>query len=118
MIGFFREVWLCVCFLWGGLAYSSELEMPYTPSRAEWLNYSISQEVHKISDAWSKRAAIIVTVIPSQNEVIISITFANGEYEPTQAAKVRYIESVRGMAKSVLNRYAWGKDVKLSVQFV
>ncbi len=114
----FPRACLLVFLLCLGQAHSAELEVTYTPTRAEWLKHSISQEIHQLSDAWSKRVAVLVLVIPKQNEVIVSVTFANGEGAPTHAAKARYVESVKGIAQSVLDRYSWSKDVKLSVQFV
>jgi hypothetical protein len=59
-----------------------------------------------------------VAVNVEENTVIVSVTLANGEGEQSSAERARYLQSVQSIARVVLDRYSWAKDVKLIVQFV
>jgi hypothetical protein len=97
---------------------AADLEAAYTPTRAEWLKQSLVSSIYERSNTWAKRLAVVVVVRSQDNSVTVNVTLANGEPEPSEGAKERYVQDVRSIARSVLDRFAWAKDVKLAVQFV
>ncbi len=99
-------------------ARAADLDASYSPTRAEWIKQAIVSSVYEQSNAWAKRLAVVVAVNAQENSVIVAITLANGEVEPSPEAKERYVQSVRSIVRSVLERYSWARDVKLAVQFV
>jgi hypothetical protein len=115
-----RNTWRLIVFcvlVASSIARAADLNATYSPTRAEWLKQSLISGIHEQSNTWAKRLAVLVAVRAEENSVIITVTLANGESEPDAGAKKRYVQSVRSTARSVLDRFAWAKDVKLTVQF-
>lgn len=96
---------------------AADLGATYMPTRAEWLKLSIATGLCEQLNLSSKRVTTIVLVDPKTNEVTIVVTLANGETEPTQELKKRYVQQVKSIARAVADRYTWAKDIRIEVQF-
>ncbi len=99
-------------------ANASNLTADYSPSRGEWLKLALTVAIYDQATMWRERVSVHVLVNPKDNTVSIAVTLANGAPEPNAAAKENYVQSVRSIARAVLDRYTWAKDVKLMVHFV
>lgn len=110
-----RAIALSALILMGPVG-AAVLDASYTPTRAEWLKQSVSAGIIEQSSAWKKRLAVLVVVFPDRNEVVVTLTEANGEVTPSKQQAQRYVDAVRAIAKSVLDRFEWAKGIKLTVQ--
>lgn len=102
------------------VSYAAEnlLDKPYSPTRQEWLQSSIFQSIKIGTDAWRQRISSIIWVVEKENTVYITLTSANGQDILDTEAKQNYILSVKNIVESVLSKYEWSKNLKVSVQFV
>jgi hypothetical protein len=102
----------CVC------PRAADLDQPYQPTRAEWLKVAISGAVRESIGSWGLRVSVAVAVVKDVGEVAIVVTEANGQRSPSERVKAEYVKTVRLAAQSVMQRYEWSRDLKLSVVFV
>ena len=108
---------LVSAFLLVGSVRAADLDAAYTPTRSEWLKQAVLAAIAEKTAIWSNRLAVLVVINSKENSAIITITFANGESAASAEIRDQYVQSVRSAARAVLDRYAWSKGVKLSVQF-
>jgi hypothetical protein len=102
----------CIC------GRAGELDQPYQPTRAEWLKVAISEAVRESIGSWGLRVNVTVAVFKDVGEVAIVVTEANGQRSPNERVKAGYVKTVRLAAQSVMQRYEWSRNLKLSVEFV
>jgi hypothetical protein len=114
----FHHIFLLSALLASFCVHATDLNASYLPSRAEWLKQTLVSSLYEQSNMWGKRLAVIVVINAEENTAIVSVTLANGETEPSSVERERYVQSVQSIARAVLARYSWAKDVKLIVQFV
>ena len=101
-----------------GPAVSSDLDAPFTPTRAEWLRIYVAENIRLGTDGWPFRVRVMVTVVNRTQQVMITLKPAAGEKKPTAEERDFYVNAVADMAKQVLEGYSWAKDLKVSVLFV
>lgn len=98
-------------------ASAQSLTAPYSPSRGEWLKVALHTDIIEQTALWEARVAVVVAVDERNNSVVLTVTLANGQREPTNDLRDRYVQAVTGIARNILARYTWARDVKLTVQF-
>lgn len=108
---------LFILLLLSSMVRASELDRDHLPSRAEWLKLALTTGIHEQSSLWRERVAVIVVIDSKNNTASVVITFANGAPGPSTAEKERYIDSVQSIARNILAKYPWAKDVQLLVEF-
>jgi hypothetical protein len=108
---------LCI-LLPAGPARSADLDAPYTPTRAEWLRVYLAENIKIVTDNWPLRVRVMVTVVNTNQQVMITLKPADGEKKPTREQREACIASVTEMVNRALASYAWSKDLRVSVSFV
>jgi len=101
-----------------GQAGSADLDVPYTPTRAEWLRTYLAENIRIGTDSWPLRVRVMVTVVNTNQQVMITLKPADGEKKPTREQREACIASVTEMVNRALASYAWSKDLRVSVSFV
>jgi hypothetical protein len=96
----------CIC------GRAGELDQPYQPTRAEWLKVAVSEAVRDSIGSWGLRVNVTVVVFKDVGDE------ANGQRSPNERVKAGYVKTVRLAAQSVMQRYEWSRNLKLSVEFV
>ena len=110
---------MIVCLLLpAGPALSADLDVPFTPTRAEWLRLYLAENIRITTDSWPLRVRVMVTVVNRNQQVLITLKPADGQKKPTREEQDAAIASVSGMVKRALGNYAWSKDLEVSVLFV
>jgi len=101
-----------------GQAGSADLDVPYTPTRAEWLRTYLAENIRIGTDSWPLRVRVMVTVVNKTQQVMITLKPAIGEKKPTPEEREACITLVTDIVKHALESYPWSKDLKVSVLFV
>ena len=101
-----------------GQVLSADLGAPYTPTRAEWLRVYLGECIRTWTDAWALRVGVNVFVKNDDQQIIVTLTAANGEKQPEQHVRDGYVSSVTGFVRGALEHYPWAKGLKIVVQFV
>ncbi len=110
---------LALCILLpAGPAFSTDLDAPYTPTRAEWLRVYLAENIKIVTDDWPVRVRVMVTVVSKNQQVMVTLKPADGEKKLTREQREACIASVSEMVNRALASYAWSKDLKVSVSFV
>jgi hypothetical protein len=99
--------------------YSGVLDKPYTPTRQEWLELSITKIIKDRTDVWKLRISSMVWAREDDEgkAIYITISSSNGQDEPSSRVKQDYIDIVEGDVEGFIKRYQWAKDFEVSVQF-
>ncbi len=99
--------------------YSGVLDKPYTPTRQEWLELSITKIIKDRTDVWERRISSMVWAREDDEgkAIYITISSSNGQDEPSSRVKQDYIDIVEGDVEGFIKRYQWAKDFEVSVQF-
>ena len=114
-----RLMSLAICTaLAAGQALSADLDAPYTPTRAEWLRVYLTENIKITTDDWPLRLRVMVTVVNSSPQVLVTLKPADGEKKPSREQREFMISSVADAVTRALGGYAWAKDLKVSVSFV
>ena len=100
------------------MSFGAELNLPYQPTRAEWLGLTVRDAVRTRLELWRLRVSVGVVVAGDGTEVLVTLTESNGEPRPTERVQADYVQSVRAAVESVLQRYPWSSGMKVRVQFV
>jgi hypothetical protein len=108
---------VCV-LLYAGQALPADLDAPYTPTRAEWLRVYLAENIKITTDAWPLRLRVMVTVVSSDPQILITLKLADGESKPSKEQRDFMISSVSEIVTRVLESYSWARDLKISVSFV
>ncbi len=114
-----RHALASLTLLVGGSATANQaLDQPYSPTRGEWLRFSLLSAIIERSSVWRRRLGVTVAIFEKEAKVVVVITVANGEPEPTRNAKENYIGDVRSICRSVMAQYGWAKALNLEVTMV
>ena len=87
------------------------------PTKEEWLEVYITHKIKQFTDLYVDRIAIRVAIIPRNQEIVITLTLANGQEEMSKSAKTIYCDEVEKIVKAVFVTYNWARKYKLTVQF-
>lgn len=98
--------------------YSGELDMPYSPTKKEWLEISISKVIKDRTDAWKQRVSSIVWAKEEEKTIFITLTSANGQEELKLEAQNTYIDIIKKDVENFIKKYDWAKILKVYVQFM
>ena len=99
-------------------ALAIDLSAPYSPTRSEWLQSTLYRQVTQVTDSWRRRVGVSVIVIQKDQQLVVTITSANGQAEPTQQERASYVNIVESISKSVVANFDWAKEIKIVVQFI
>ncbi len=114
-----RNALASLTLLGGGVATASQaLDQSYSPTRGEWLRLSLLSAIYERSSVWRRRLGVTVAIFEKEAKVVVVITLANGEPEPTRNAKENYIGDVRSICRNVMAQYEWAKALNLEVTMV
>jgi hypothetical protein len=99
--------------------YSGELDKPYTPTRQEWLELSITKIIKDRTDVWELRISSMVWAreVDKGEAIYITMSASNGQDEPKTRVKQNYIDIIEQDVEIFLERYQWAKDFEVYVQF-
>jgi hypothetical protein len=97
--------------------YSGELDKPYSPTRKEWLEISISKLIKDRTDAWKQRVSSMIWIKEEENTIFITITSENGQEEIKTRAQKEYIDIIKKDVETFIKKYDWSKKLKVHVQF-
>jgi len=97
---------------------ANALNEPYTPTRAEWLTYSLLTALNEQSSTWGRRIHPMVTIGASGESVVITLVLALQERPLSKSSTNEYIQRATSVAKEVLNSHPWSKGLPLTVQLV
>ena len=98
--------------------HAGELDKPYSPTRKEWLEISIFNNIKIRTDSWNRRISSLVWVKEKENTIFITLTLANGEDELSEQARSEYVSRIKNDVMGFIERYDWAKDLKVYVQFM
>lgn len=87
------------------------------PTKEEWLEVYITHKIKQFSDYYAERIVVRVAISPKHQEIVITLTLANGQEEMSQPANKIYCDEVEKIVKAVLVTYNWAQNYKLAVQF-
>jgi len=98
--------------------YSGELDKPYSPTREEWLELSITKVVKDRTDLWKQRIGSVIWVKEEENTVFITLSSANGQEELKVDAQQKYVDIIKNDVENFNSKYNWAKKLKVHVQFI
>ncbi len=113
-------------FILFSTSYASILDsinIPYIPSRAEWLQLELHKDLTEMISVWDRRMHAAVWVgIPEEGEQAgqaiakIVVVSSVSEKEDMPAWQKKNIENdVKEAVARGLSRYSWAKDIKIVV---
>ncbi|MHB8109747.1 MAG: hypothetical protein ACYDHW_06915 [Syntrophorhabdaceae bacterium] len=98
--------------------FSGELDMPYCPSRKEWLRISIFYLIKDHTDSWKQRIGSMIWVRENEKTIFITLTSANGQKEISREAQNEYCNVIKRVVESLIEEYDWARSLKVHVQFM
>ena len=99
------------------IALNNKISTNEHPTREEWLEVYTTHKIKQWTDLWKQRVAVRVAIIPKVQEIVITLTSANGQEEISQSAKNVYAHDIETIVKGLLENYDWVKNYKLIVQY-
>lgn len=113
-----RTLLLAFALLPAGQALSANLDVPYTPTRGEWLTLYLAENIKVVTDDWPIRVRVMVTVVDKTQQVMVTLKLARGEKKPSPEERDASVKAVTDLARRAIESYPWSKDLKVSVLFV
>jgi hypothetical protein len=98
--------------------YAGELDKPYSPTRKEWLEISISKVIKERTDPWKQRISSLVWVKEEESTIFITLTSANGQEEIKIKVQNEYGDIIKKDIESFIKKYDWATKLKVHVQFM
>lgn len=97
-------------FVWG-----TDWDAAYVPTRKEWIEVAIQNDIVKITDLWKARIAADVVVFKTGDVVAITITTANGVASLSKESCAGYVSTIRSTAQNRLAQFPWAKTTRIEV---
>jgi hypothetical protein len=113
-----KTILAAIALMISGTLLAADLSQPYTPTRAEWLQTTIYQEVNHLTDMWKLRISTSVRVINKDQKIFVLITESNGQESTTPLTKESYMKDVASMIRSLIKEIEWAKDLRVEVKFI
>ena len=118
---------ICISFLSGcsldfsqdrGVGGQTFSENGRHPTQEEWLEIYLTHKIEDLTDAWSIRISTNVFISSKTQDVVVTMTSANGERALDSFARNSYQDMVGGIVDAVLEDYPWTDGYKVTVQFI
>jgi hypothetical protein len=97
-------------FVWG-----TDWDAAYAPTRKEWIEVAIHNDIVKITDLWKARIAVNVVVFKTEDVVAIAITTPNGVAPLSKESCAGYVSTIRTWAQNRLAQFPWAKTARIEV---
>ncbi|HAN20129.1 MAG TPA: hypothetical protein DCP51_00375 [Clostridiales bacterium] len=114
-----KKILIVIIFvLIGQISYAEDLNKPYIPTRAEWLEYCIHKDIVKTTQVWELRYCDIIKIDEKNNDVIVGISLPNKAETLNKEQQEWTIKIIKNIVKSTLDQFDWAINLKVHVHFI
>lgn len=117
-----RAIWVAVefvvAFAGASAATSADLDLPYTPTRQEWLEVVVRLRVqHAIDYAAARVLVNAVIVTPKAETIYVSVATATGEPVQSSEEEARILKLVHDLVQHEMKKYQWARGIAVKASF-
>jgi len=98
-------------------ALGTDWDAAYTPTRKEWIETAIRNDVARITDLWKTPIAVNVVVLNSDDAVLVLLA-NTGQTQISKQICSEYIKTARSIAEKRLSIYPWAQKSRIEVECV
>jgi hypothetical protein len=98
---------------------AQNLDLPYQPTRRQWLELETYMAIRETTDVWRNQIAIVLRLVDADDSTMMDIVLTSPNGQPGLSRDIQddYIRTVTSITQAVLNRYEWAMDIEIRVRY-